>query len=112
MSEPTTFELHRERVPALADLGTVVELREIPYGRVKRAMSAAPEGMVGEALLGASLFVDDAPIGFDAVLDLPGRYSSGIAEALARCLEIHGLRRGNDRDPAAPAQDESPPGEA
>lgn len=112
MSEPLTFELHRETVPGLADLGERVELREIPYGAVKRAMGSADRGMVGEALLGAALFVDGTAIGIDAVLDLPGRYSSAIADALARCLEIHGLRRGADDADAPNAEDADRPGEA
>lgn len=106
-----TYELHREPVPGLADLGARVELREVSYGAVKRAMGAAPEGLVGEALLGAALHVDGEPLGLEGLLELPGRFSSAIAEALARCLEVHGLRRGAPGEDAS-AEDDTPPGEA
>src|SRR6187399_3327435 len=87
------FELHTESAPTgLAPLGQVVEIRELAYGPMRDAMQASEgAGQSAERLLGASLYVDGQPIGYEAVRALPGRFSSAIGDALQQCLRMHGL---------------------
>ncbi|HXD04886.1 MAG TPA: hypothetical protein VN680_02475 [Burkholderiaceae bacterium] len=87
------FELHTEPAPpGLAPLGQVVELRELAYGPMREAMSnTTGPGQSAERLLGASLHVDGAPYGYDALRGLPGRFSQAIANALEQTLRMHGL---------------------
>ena len=89
------FELHIEPAPAeLAPLGAVVEIRELSYGEMRAQMAASSEpGQAAERLLGASLFVDGVPYGFDALRALPGRFSGAIADALVQTMRVHGLER-------------------
>jgi hypothetical protein len=116
MTAPLTFELQREPCPGLADLGDEVELRELSYGALRRAMAQASETSgVGDAVLAASLHVDGEPLGLAGLDALPGRLSMAIANALTRCLELHGLTSAKPRA-ADDAQDEgveeTAPGEA
>lgn len=107
VDEIITEALVREACPELAGLGGVVELWEVSHREVKAAMRSQPDAQDGpEALLGASLHVDGVAFGYEALQDLPGRYSFAIAQAARRALVIHGLR--TDRD--EPRQDK-PPGE-
>ncbi len=113
------FELLIEPAPAaLAPLGEVVELRELSYGEMRAAMRSAPDpAEVGEAVLAAALFVDGEPLGtLDALHNVPGRFSGGIAQALQRVLAMHGLRSSapdEDTPPDPAANDPDPdPGEA
>ena len=89
------FELRTEPAPAgLAPLGGVVEIRELTYGGMRATMAASVEpGESAERLLGSSLFVDGAALGFEALRALPGRFSGAISEALAQTMRVHGLER-------------------
>ena len=60
--------------------------------RAQMAASSEP-GQAAERLLGASLFVDGVPYGFDALRALPGRFSGAIADALVQTMRVHGLER-------------------
>lgn len=90
------FELQTVPAPAgLAALGARVELRELSYGALRRAMqAAASQGQAGEALLAACLYVDGEPLGLEALQALPGRFAGAIARALERALELHGMTSG------------------
>jgi hypothetical protein len=96
------FQLITETAPAgLAQLGAVVEIRELSYGAMRDTMSASEQpGQSAERLLADSLFVDGVPIGFQALRALPGRFSGAIAEALGQTMRVHGLERAQ-----APATD-------
>ena len=98
-----SFDLQTEPGPAaLAPLGAV-EIRELPYGEMRAAMGAGDKpGQSAERLLAASMRVDGAPLSFDALQALPGRFAGGIAAALGQCLRMHGLATTED--------DESPKG--
>lgn len=87
------FQLQTEAAPSgLAPLGQVVEIRELPYGPMRDVMQASEgPGQSAERLLGASLHVDGAPVGYEGVRALPGRFSSAIGDALQQCLRMHGL---------------------
>jgi hypothetical protein len=115
MAAPETYELQRVPCPELGVLGAQVELRELSYGALRRAMAQADEASgVGDAVLAAALYVDGEPLGQEALDALPGRYSMPITNALARCLKLHGLTSARAR-PAAeapPPPDEPAPGEA
>jgi hypothetical protein len=88
-----TFELRNEPgPPGLAGLGERVELVELPYGQMREAMAAGDKpGQSADRLLSVALHVDGQPVGYDALLALPGRFSGGIAAALEQCLRMHGL---------------------
>ena len=115
------FELQIvDPVPGLERLGDQVQLRELCYGDLRRAMSEANGvGRAGEALLARSLWVDGAPIGLEALDALPGRFAGAIARAMERCLMLHGMgppaapdeSAANDEDGDAPGE-ASTPGEA
>jgi len=101
--------------PGLAPLGTRVELRELSYGDLRRAMAAAPDSThAGEALLAASLHVDGEPYTLDDLEALPGRFSGAIARALGQVLELHGMASAaaNDDDADAPADEGDAEGKA
>lgn len=100
-----TFELQTEPGPAaLAPLGDV-QVRELSYGRMREVMGEADKpGQSAERLLAASMWVDGAPIGFDALQALPGRFAGAISEALAQCLRLHGLTPADDEAPVAPKE--------
>lgn len=95
------FELQTRPVPdGLAAIGASVELRELPYGKMRAAMVAAEKASESaDRLLSASLHVDGAPIGFDALQALPGRFAGAISKALEQCLEMHGLSRAEAPEP-------------
>lgn len=115
MAAPLTYALQCEPCPALSDLGAQVELRELSYGALRRAMAQASEaGGVGDAVLAASLHVDGAPLGLAGLEALPGRWSMAIANALTRCLELHGLTSAKPRaaDEADEDAEETALGEA
>jgi hypothetical protein len=101
------FELQTvDPVPGLEPLGARVQLRELSYGAMRAAMTSAPDGArAGEALLGASLMVDGAPLGLAALDALPGRFAGAITRALAHCLALHGL---GPPTPGDAANDEAP----
>jgi hypothetical protein len=83
------FELHYEPAPAgLASLGSVVEIRELPFGQL---MDLLAKG--GQHLLGASLHVDGVPIGVDALQALPGRFAASLVEAQGVMKRLHDLDR-------------------
>jgi hypothetical protein len=87
-----TFDLRTERAPErLAPLGGVVELRELPYGQMRAAMASGEPGQSTDRLFAASLHVDGAPFGYEALQALPGRFAGGIADAMSACLRLHGL---------------------
>lgn len=94
------FELQTCPAPqALGVLGADVTLRELPYGALRAAMAAAERPRESaERLLAASLHVDGAPIGFDALQGLPGRLAGGISQALQICMRLHGLARDEPGD--------------
>lgn len=96
------FELQTHPAPeALAVLGQVVELRELPYGQMRDAMAAAEKPKESaDRLLAACLHVDGVPLGYEALQALPGRLSGAIARALEDALRIHGL--GSDKGGDAP----------
>jgi hypothetical protein len=72
--------------------GAAVELRELPWIAVREAMSAGGErGFAGEGLLAASLHVDGKPVGIDALLQMPGRYTGALGVALMAVHRMHGL---------------------
>jgi hypothetical protein len=87
------FSLITEPAPAaLAMLGQAVELRELDYGHMRDVMTQAEApGESAERLLGACLYVDGQPIGYEGLRGVPGRYAGAIATALHRCLVMHGL---------------------
>ena len=112
-----TFALVTEPCEGLTSaLGRDYELRELPYGAMKRAMRAAGAlDAAGDALLAASLHVDGTPIGMDRLDALPGHLSTVIQAALVRCLELHGLSTAAAAAPAespAATGTEASPGEA
>jgi hypothetical protein len=101
------FQLQVEPAPAgLAPLGQVVELREMTYGAMRDSMSSSESGQSAERLLGASLYVDGQPIGYEGVRALPARFSNAIAEALGQAMKLHGLQVAAATD--APAADAVP----
>jgi len=114
------FELVTETVsPDLAGLGDQVELRELSYGALRAVMRATTPELAGDGLLGACLFVDGAPIGLEALLALPGRFSGAIGAAMAQAMALHGLvpqapplegdaNDQDDRDAPADPQDGEP----
>jgi hypothetical protein len=112
------FELQTVPAPeGLAALGERVELRELTYGELRRTMATADRAQAGEALLAASLYVDGAPLGLDALQALPGRFAGGIARALERTLALHGMgvtapAEDTDEASAAEPSEASAPGEA
>jgi hypothetical protein len=86
------FELQiQDAPPGLAALGRWVELHELPYGELRAVMRTTARDLAGEGLLGACLFVDGAPIGLEALLALPGRFSGAIAAAMGRAMALHGM---------------------
>lgn len=100
-----TFTLQTVAVPRLAELGAVVELRELPYGQMRAAMAAADKpGESADRLLAASLHVDGEPLGYPTLLALPARFSGAIAETLETAMRLHGI------ETAGPAQAEAPKG--
>jgi hypothetical protein len=106
------FELRVMPAPAIfACLGGVVELREVPYGMARQALNAGGKrGYSAEGLLAVSLHVDGAPIGLDALLALPGRFTGHISKAMQAAVDLHGLEVDAEPAPAAPA-DPAPGGE-
>jgi hypothetical protein len=79
-------------VPGLEALGERVELRELAYRDVRAALAAGSEvARSTEALFAASLHVDGAPLGLDALDALPGRLAGSVTRALQRCLALHGM---------------------
>jgi hypothetical protein len=83
------FELHTAPAPAgLAMLGSAVELRELPYGRLMEALAAG-----GASLLAASLHIDGKPIGAEALDAIPGRYAADLVEARRAVETLHDLDR-------------------
>ena len=98
------FELITEPAPAgLAQLGTVVEIRELSYGAMRETMAASEQpGQSAERLLAASLFVDGKPYGYEALRALPGRFSGFIAEALGQTMRVHGLERAKEPETPPP----------
>jgi len=90
-----TYELQTETAPAgLAALGAVVEIRELTYGAMRDTMAASEApGQSAERLLGASLYVDGQPFGYEGIRSLPGRFSAAIADALTQTMRVHGLER-------------------
>jgi hypothetical protein len=96
------FELQTIPAPhGLDALGSCVEIRELTYGQMREAMGGTVHvGKSSEKLLGAALYVDGEPYGFDALTALPGRFTPAITKALELVLELHGLLRGPDEAPA------------
>jgi hypothetical protein len=101
------FELQTiEPVPGLEALGARVQLRELSYGSLRAAMRAvAGSDRASELLLGASLYVDGAPLGLDGLDALPGHLSGAVARAMSRCLELHGM--GAAAEPKAANEDQA-----
>lgn len=88
------FELQTRPAPAaLAVLGAVVELREIDYAATLDAMFAVStstrKARPIDGLLAACLFVDGKPIGLEALLALPGRFTRSIQQAGDMIGEMH-----------------------
>jgi hypothetical protein len=84
-----TFELQTQPAPAgLAVLGSVVELRELPFGPLMELLAKG-----GQHLLGASLHVDGQPIGAEALQALPGRFAAALVEAQGVMKRMHDLDR-------------------
>jgi hypothetical protein len=84
-----TFQLQTQPAPAgLAGLGSVVELRELPFGTLMEQMAKG-----GHHLLGASLHVDGVPIGAEALHALPGRFAAPLVEAQGLMKRMHDLDR-------------------
>jgi hypothetical protein len=107
------FELQTIPAPAgLAPLGSSVELRELSYGAVRRAMAEGEGRRASEALLAASLHVDGAPLTLDTLDALPGRFSSAIGQALGQTLALHGMGAASEDDAANDAAGGPAQGEA
>jgi len=110
------FELQTiDPVPGLEELGTRVELRELPYRAVRAALAAgrAAERST-EALFAASLHVDGMPLGLDGLDALAGRYTGAVQRAMERCLGMHGLLppAADEAEPTTLAAEEPVEGEA
>jgi len=103
------FGLRTIPAPAgLLDLGEVVEIREVPYGRAREIM-ALPGPLSGpERLLAHALHIDGQPLTIARLMDeLPGRYLAAVGEALRVLVELQGLKPADEpaADPApAPAE--------
>lgn len=84
------FELQTIEVPELAELGTRVELREVPYAASRAALVAG--GMRGlESVLCVSLWVDDRTFTIAELDALPGRFCGPIARLLPVVTELYRL---------------------
>ena len=98
----------------LLDLGTVVEMREVPYGRVRELM-AGPGPLSGpERLFAEVLHIDGQPLGIDRLMtQLPGRYMRAVSDGLAMVVRMHDLQLAQPEggEPAPGAGDQSRPGE-
>jgi hypothetical protein len=78
-----------ERMAAIFP-GQRVELHELSYGALREAMRQVGEAeRYTEAVLAASLHVDDAPLGLEALYALPGRFAGAITEGLRAAAELH-----------------------
>jgi hypothetical protein len=87
------FDLHIRPAPAgLADLGTLVELREVPYGRMRELMSGPGPLSGPERLLAEVLHIDGQPLGIDRLQNsLPSRYTRAVRDSLALILKMHDI---------------------
>jgi len=87
------FELQTLPAPAgFEKLGQVVEFHELAYCDVKAAMNAAPTASERlEAVLGATILVDGAPLGLEGVQHLPGHMLGAIGSALEFVADYYGL---------------------
>jgi hypothetical protein len=107
------FGLRTIPAPAgLLDLGEVVEIREVPYGRAREIM-ALPGPLSGpERLLAHALHIDGQPLTIARLMDeLPGRYLAAVGEALRVLGELQGLKPADDEPaPAEGNQAQGPEG--
>jgi hypothetical protein len=114
---PATYSLIIEPVPALAGLGSRVELHELSVGAVKRTIIEAAETHQSarwpDMLLGRALWIDGEPIGIERLDALPGRLTPVVTAAIKRCMVLHGYAdvAGLGAGSSAQAQEHAP-GEA
>ena len=88
----------------LAMLGTVVELRELPYGLMRQAIAKGYKVQAtNEGLLAESLHIDGKPLGLERLMALPGRLAGPIGKALEAVIKLHDLKDDETApdDPAA-----------
>lgn len=119
-----TYALERRTVadkPRLAAFfaGRRLELVELPFGSLSDlSIAARANGQnPAQAVLGAALYVDGAPIGLEGLRELPGRLGVELSELMVTAMRLHGmgLPEGTEDDeatPGAPEPAEEPAGEA
>ena len=102
------FTLKTFPVPdGLRDLGTVVEFRELPYGRVRDLLSKEGRLSGNEYLVAETLYIDGEPLGADRMEnELPGHYFAHMPEAVQILNRAYGLDR---KAPPAAADQASDP---
>jgi hypothetical protein len=96
------YALEQLPVPGnLGELGDAVEIREVPYGVVRRAMSS---DRASETLLLECLIVDGVHLTLDELDALPGRYTGALLQAQESIFHAHSLAvAGEIAKPAAAA---------
>jgi hypothetical protein len=87
------FDLQTLPAPSgFADLGASVEIRELPYGRVRELMKGNGALTGHECLFAESLFIDGLALGVEGLRDrLPGRYFRHVPPYLQHLDRFYGL---------------------
>jgi hypothetical protein len=97
MSAEAGYELQREPVEGalavfLGAPAVPVDLRELTYGELQRAMyEVSGTRQMAQSVLAATLAVNGEPIGLDELDALPGRFARELGALLTRTMAMHGL---------------------
>jgi hypothetical protein len=110
-----TYDLERRpararRLAVFFD-GAPLELVEIPFGPLSDLwISIRVHGLnPGRSILAATLHVDGAPIGLEALDALPGRLSAELVELMQQAMRMHAMDRESDGPEDDEDDDDGPP---